>query len=126
MHLDLRKTAVSILGYLVAWKIIFYIFSPGETSIIILVSIILVCLYGIQIVEWPEKEKTTIFGVMVNSHEKIYSQYTLFGILPISNKKIIQHEKAYFKEVDISKIGRLIDVAKSALPFGGILSIGKR
>ena len=128
MHLNLGKTIFSVLGFLACWKIFFLIFSAAETGIILLSTLLLFAAYGIQSVEWIEKSSTSLFGVTIKSQATVYTQYTLFGIVPISKPRSVDVNTEYFKEIDIRPYlptaTQALTMMKSALPFGGIKSIG--
>ena len=121
MHLDLIKTTLSIIGFFGSFKLIFFFFSAAETLTMLLVGIILFALYSVQRIEWNYQSTTSLFGITLRSESTYYSQYTLFGIIPISKPKKCVSQVAYLEEVNLYKFAAIGSKLSSLLPMGGML-----
>ncbi len=127
MHIDLRKTVMSVLGaffcYMVLWKIIFFFFETDEILVMLLVTLLLaafvIAAYGIQKVEWSKDSSVSLFGLTFRSSTEFYSQYTLFGLYGITKPKLERVSTEYFRELSIPMIAQSVLQLKSLLPFGG-------
>jgi hypothetical protein len=123
MHIDLRKTVMSVLGaivcYMLLWKIIFFFFEIEELLLMLLVAAFVIVAYGIQKVEWSKDSSVSLFGLTFSSSTEFYSQYTLFGLYGITRPKLERVSTEYFRELSIPMIAQSVLQLKSLLPFGG-------
>ena len=125
MHIDLRKTVMSVLGaivcYMLLWKIIFFFFEIEELLLMLLVAAFVIVAYGIQKVEWSKDSSVSLFGLTFRSSTEFYSQYTLFGLYGITRPKLERVSTEYFRELSIPMIAQSVLQLKSLLPFGGYI-----
>jgi hypothetical protein len=126
MKFDLIKTIISVIGFVASWKIIFFIFSPSELSVIIIITLLLFAAYGIQLIEWPEESSVTILGLSVYESRKIKQQYRIFGLIPISGVMTIKSQGSFFKDLDPYVALPFIKAVISSVPFGGLFSSYKK
>ena len=61
MRLEILKIVGSVIGAIVSFKIIFWLFSPSEIWTIIFVFVFIFFAYGIQTTEWTETKSFSIF-----------------------------------------------------------------
>lgn len=117
----------SFLGVLVAFKIIFYFFSTSELWTIIILGIFILFAYGIQLKVWDENRYyTSWYGLKTESSIAIYEQVTIFGIIPISSRKMRHYEHKVecplIKKTAEKAIAYSVDIGLRLLPFGGYLA----
>jgi len=121
MRLDILKIVGSVIGAIVSFKIIFWLFLPSEIWTIIFIFFA----YGIQTTEWTENESISIFGLNIYQSSKVYQQYRVFGIIPISKTRHLETHRSILKDLDpivLAPTKTLI----SMLPFGALASkVGK-
>ncbi len=105
MHTDIVKIAGSFIGVAAVVFIMSNFFSPFETVFTFLLYFLVIAAYGIQLIEWSEHRKFSVFDIDVYKDERIYRQYKIFGIIPISPKKKVKQ--------DISVLDNLSDEQKA-------------
>ncbi len=126
MHIDLLKITGSLLGAFILSKILFWIFSPSEIIGAVLIYISVLALYGLQLTQWSEKSRISIFNIEIYSSEKVYQQYRIFGVIPISKKIKVENNTSFFggnliEEVILKKLPQRF--LFSLLPFGALRKI---
>ena len=133
MHIDLRQYVWTIIGavvlYIALWKIIFWLFSPSETFVMFIISVIVggICFiaYGIQRVEWETTSKISFFGVIFRSSSTVYSQLKVLGIFPIGAPQLISCNDDYFPNPNELKkflvaTGKVFNI-KCLIPFAYLM-----
>ena len=121
MHTDLIKLLGSVLGFIISWKLIFWLFSPSELSAIIMVNVLLFFAYGIKLVEWSEESSWSFFGVSAYRSKKINRQYKIFGFMPISSIYTIKFHRGILDDHAPKDFLPLAKMALNLLPFFGYL-----
>lgn len=117
----------SFIGILVAFKIIFYFFSTSELWTIIILGIFVLFAYGIQLdISKTERHDTGWYGLRKEDEVAVYEQTTIFGIIPLSSRRLIYYdhkvECPLIKQTAETAIAISVDVALRFLPFGGVLA----
>jgi len=122
MKFDLLKIIGSVVGFFVAWKIIFLFFPPEGTIAMLITALILVVAYGIQPVKWTEENKILFFGITLYRSRKFKQQYRIFGIIPIWPQIDKNIEREIFPGLGPKIAGNMaIKSLTSFIPFGLLL-----
>jgi len=125
MHFESLKIVGSVIGAIVSIKIIFWLFSPSEIWTIILIFVFIFFAYGIQITEWTENESFSIFGLNIYHSSKVYQQYRVFGIIPISKRRLLETHHTILGDLEPAILVPTKTLI-SMLPFGALASkVGK-
>ena len=125
MHLEILKIVGSVIGAIVSFKVIFWLFLPSEIWTIIFISALIFFTYGIQTTEWTENESFSIFGLNIYHSSKVYQQYRVFGIIPISKIRHLETHYSILKDLDPNALVATKTFI-SMLPFGALVSkVGK-
>lgn len=121
MNIDLLKITGSIVGAIISLKILFFIFNPSELLIIILIGVLLFISYGIHSTEWDEHSSFSIFGINIYNSKRVFQQYRILGIIPLSRATLVRKEHSVFDELNPTVALPLVKTTISALPFGALL-----
>jgi hypothetical protein len=125
MRLEILKIVGSVIGAIISLKIIFWLFSPSEIWTIVLIFAFIFFAYGIQTTEWTENESLSIFGFDIYHSRKVYQQYRVFGIIPISKTQLLESHHSILEDLD-PLVLIPTKTAISMLPFGALASkVGK-
>ncbi len=125
MHLEMFKIVGSVIGAIFSFKIIFWLFLPSEIWTIIFIFVFIFFAYGIQTTEWTENESFSIFGLNIYHSSKVYQQYRVFGIIPISKTRLLETHNSILEDLDPTILVPTKTLI-SMLPFGALTSkIGK-
>lgn len=121
MHTDLIKILGSVLGFIISWELIFWLFSPSELLVIIMINILLFFAYGIKLVEWSEESSWSFFGITAYSSKKIKQQYKILGLVPISRIYTIKSHRSILENLTPEDVLPLAKMILNLLPFCGYL-----
>lgn len=121
MHTDLIKNLGSILGFIISWELIFWLFSPSELSVIIVINILLFIAYGINLVEWSEESSWSLFGISAYSSNKIKRQYKVLGFVPVSKIYTRKSRRSILENFTPEDVLPLAKMLFNLLPFCGYL-----
>ncbi len=124
-HLEILKIVGSAIGAILSLKFIFWLFSPSEIWTIVLIGILIMFVYGIHVVEWSEDTRISLFGLDIYHKRKVWQQYRIFGIIPITQKQCLVTKHSVL--TDLGPIA--LPIAQtfiSTVPFGALVSkVGK-
>jgi len=127
MHVEILKIIGSVIGAILSLKVIFWLFAPSEIWTIVFIYIFVMIAYGIQVAEWTEEENFSLFGFNIYHTRKVYQQYRIFGIIPISEKQSLRTDHSLLADLDPVIALPMAKTAISALPFGALVSkVGKK
>lgn len=121
MHTDLIKLLGSILGFVISWKLILWLFSPSELSVIVTINVLLFFAYGIKLVEWSEERTWSFFGMCAYSSKQIKRQYKILCFIPISNISTVSSHKSFLNDLTPKDVLPLVKMALNLLPCFGYL-----
>lgn len=121
MHTDLIKLLGSVLGFIISWEFIFWLFSPSELSVIIMINVLLFLAYGIKLIEWSEESSLSLLGISIYSSEKIKQQYKILGFVPISGIRTTKSRQSILKNLTPEEVLPLAKMILNLLPFFGYL-----
>jgi len=125
MHFETSKIIGSIIGAIISFKIIFWLFSPSELWTIIFIFAFIFLAYGIQPTEWVEEKSFSLFEIDIYSSRKVCQQYRIFGLIPITEKKYVETHYSLFEDLE-APILLVSKTAISTIPFGALSSkVGK-
>lgn len=132
MHINAEKTIGAVVGAILCVKLVFIVFPGTELLQILAVAMFVFLAYGVQRVEWNEGASWTVFGICVYRSRRVFSQWTVFGLIPVSKPIVEESRHEVIPNADDAKAiaGFLmnygIPILLSILPFGGYRRLPRR
>ena len=119
MNIDIIKIFSAVIGAIGSFKLIFWLFNPTEMITITFIGVVILLAYGVQSTEWAEHDSFFIFGLNIYKAKKVYQQYRIWGIIPITKANIIEREYSILEDVDAIEVISS-KTFLSLLPFGAL------